>query len=75
MSCDEVWIRVRELAGRAAIAHQAYVALVKSPEFMKTLSATPEMSRVIGEARERCNQADQALGSTMQAAIRAQQQH
>ena len=75
MSCEEVWSRVRELGGQAANAHQAYAELVKSPELTKTLSATPEMSRVIGEARERCNQADQALGSAMQAAIRAQQQH
>ncbi len=75
MSCEEAWKRVRELAGRAANADQAYAALVKSPELMKTLSVTPEMSRVIGEARKRCNQADQVLGSAMQAAIRAQQQH
>jgi hypothetical protein len=68
MSCEDEWKRVRELAGRAANAHQAY-ALVKA------LSLTPETSLVIAEARERSNRADQALGGAMQAAIRAQRQH
>ena len=66
MSCEEAWNRVRELAGQAADAHQAYAALVVA------LSLKPAMSLTIAEARERCNQADQALGSAMQAAIRAQ---
>ena len=69
MSCEEAWNRVRELAGRAANAHQAYAALVN------TLPLTTETILVVGEARERCNQADQALGNAMQAAIRAQRQH
>ena len=69
MSCEEAWNRVRELAGRAANAHQAYTALVKA------LPLTTETILVIAEARERCNQADQALGSAMQAATRAQRQH
>ena len=69
MSCEEAWSRVRELAGRAANAHQAYAALVK------TLPVTTETILVIAEAREQGNQADQALGSAMQAAIRAQRQH
>ena len=75
MSCEEAWNRVRELGGQAANAHQAYAALVGPLEFTKILTATPEMSRVIAEARERCNQADQMLGSAMQAGIRAQKQH
>ena len=69
MSCEEAWNRVRELAGQAANAHQAYAALVVA------LSVKPETSLLIPEARERCNQADQVLGSAMQAALRAQQQH
>ena len=72
MSCEEAWNRVRELGGQSAKAHQAYRALVKSPELMKVLSVMPEMSRVISEARERFNQADEALSSAMQAAIGAQ---
>ena len=72
MSCEEAWNRVRELGGQSGNAHQAYVALVKPPELIKTLSARPEMSLVIAEARERCNQADEMLRSAMQAAIRAQ---
>ena len=69
MSCEETWIRVRELARRAANAHEAYAALAK------TLPLPPKTSLPFAEARERCNQADQALRSAMQTAIRAQRQH
>ena len=72
MSCEEEWNRVRELGGQSATAHEAYVALVGPLEFMKVLPATPELSRIIAEARERCNQFDEVLSSAMEAAIRAQ---
>ena len=75
MSCERAWNQVREFGGNSATAHQAYAALVGPSVFMKVLSATPAMSWTIAEARERCNRADDALCSAMQAAIRAQQEH
>ncbi len=66
MSYEEAWNRVRQLAGQSADAHQAYVGLVKA------LSVTLETSLAIAEARERCNHADQVLGSAMQVASREQ---
>ena len=72
MSCEEAWNRVRKLGGQSAHAHQAYAALVGPAAFTKVLLVKPAMSLAIAEARERCNQADELLGSAMQAAIRAQ---
>ncbi len=72
MSCEEAYNRVRELGGESAKAHQSYSALVGPPNFMKVLPVTPEESRAIKEAVERCNQVDEALSAAMKAAYRAQ---
>ena len=74
MSCEEAWNRVRELGGQSATAHKAYAALVGPPAFT-VLSGTPKVSRVIADAQELCNQADEVLSSAMRAAFMAQQQH
>lgn len=72
MSCEELWKRVRELGGESAKAHQAYLALVGPPQFMKVLSVTLDESQAIEEARQKCNRADEALSRAIKAAIRAQ---
>jgi len=72
MSCEKAWNRVRELGGQAAAVHKVYVALVGPLASINGLSVTPEVSRAIAETRERYNQADEAFGSAIQAAIREQ---
>ena len=72
MSCEEAYNRVRELGSKSAKAHQDYAALVGPPNFMKVLPMTPEESRAIKEAVERCNEVDEALSAAMKAAYKAQ---
>ncbi len=72
MTCEEAWKRFRELGVECAEAHQAYAALVGSPELMKALTLTPEESRAIEKAVERCNQVDEAFHTARLAAIAEQ---
>ena len=72
MACEEAWKRFRELGVECARAHEAYAALVGSPEFMKVLTLSPEESRAIEEAAERCKQVDEAFHAARLAAIAEQ---
>ncbi len=69
MNLDDRWKRVHELRAESAKAHQAYLALVGPPELMKMLPTTPEESRAIEKALERCNQVDEALSAAMKVAL------
>lgn len=72
MACEEAWKRFRELGVECAKAHEAYAALVGSPELIKVLTFTPEESRAIDEAQERLNQVDEAYHAARLAAIAEQ---
>ncbi len=72
MTCEEAWTRFRELGAECANVHQAYAALVGSPEFMEVLALTPEQNRAIEEAVVRCNQVDKAFHAARLAAIAEQ---
>ncbi len=72
MTCEEAWKRFRELGVECARVHQAYAALVGSPELMEALTLTPEESRAIEEAVDRCNQVDEAFQAARLTAIAEQ---
>ena len=72
MACEEAWKRFRELGVESAKVHEAYAALVGSPEFMRALTLTPEESRAIEEAVQRCNQVDEAFHAARLAAMAEQ---
>ena len=72
MTCEEAWKRFRELGAECAKVHQAYAAIVGSPEFMEVLSLTPEQNRAIEEAVVRYNQVDEAFHAARLAAIAEQ---
>ncbi len=72
MTCEEAWKRFRELGVECAKVHQAYAALVGSPEFMEVLTLTPEKNRAIEEAVERCTQVDEAFHAARLTAIAEQ---
>ena len=72
MACDEAWKRFRELGVECARVHQAYAALVGSPEFTSGLALTPEESRAIDEAAQRCTQCDTSFQAARLTAIAEQ---
>ncbi len=72
MTCEEAWKRFRKLGIECAKAHQAYAALVGSPELMEVLTLTPEQNRAIEEAVVRCTQVDEAFHAARLAAIAEQ---
>ncbi|TMB94860.1 MAG: hypothetical protein E6J42_11165 [Chloroflexi bacterium] len=65
MSCEALWQVVHDLKRPSKEAHESYLALI-APDLV-----TPEEANAIDDARQRCDEADEALGRAIAAALEA----